>query len=145
MGSSRTRDWTLVFCMGKQILYHWATRKAPEKFIYVTHIQTKEMHIWDPYPLGISDSPRKGLWSIRKIYHGWRARRKAWGPFWEQLRWAYFFTPGKEERPNTPKRRKRFSKSAYIISDVFKLLCKKFDKFTLISAPGNLPVWQAHD
>lgn len=46
---------------------------------------------------------------------------------------------------NTPKRRKQFSKSAYIISDVFKFLCKKFDKFTLISAPGNLPVWQSHD
>ena len=27
-GSSRPRDWTLVSCIGRQILYHWATREA---------------------------------------------------------------------------------------------------------------------
>ena len=27
-GSSRTRDWTCVFCIGRWIPYHWATRKA---------------------------------------------------------------------------------------------------------------------
>ena len=26
--SSRTKDWTHVSCMGRQILYHWATREA---------------------------------------------------------------------------------------------------------------------
>ena len=28
VGSSRTRDWTCVSCIGRQILYCWATRKA---------------------------------------------------------------------------------------------------------------------
>ena len=28
-GSSLTRDWTRVSCIGRQILYHWATREAP--------------------------------------------------------------------------------------------------------------------
>ena len=27
-GSSRPRDWTLISCIGQQILYHWATREA---------------------------------------------------------------------------------------------------------------------
>ena len=27
-GSSQPRDWTQVFCIGRQILYHWATWKA---------------------------------------------------------------------------------------------------------------------
>ena len=26
--SSQLRDWTHIFCVGRQILYHWATRKA---------------------------------------------------------------------------------------------------------------------
>ena len=29
VGSSQNRDWTRVPCIGRQILYHWATRKAP--------------------------------------------------------------------------------------------------------------------
>ena len=28
-GSSRPRDWTLVFCTGRWIFYHWATWEAP--------------------------------------------------------------------------------------------------------------------
>ena len=28
MGSSWPRDWTCVSCIGRQILYHWATREA---------------------------------------------------------------------------------------------------------------------
>ena len=27
-GSSWSRDWTLISCIGSQILYHWATREA---------------------------------------------------------------------------------------------------------------------
>ena len=27
-GSSQLRDWTCVSCIGRQILYHWATREA---------------------------------------------------------------------------------------------------------------------
>ena len=29
--SSPPRDWTQVFCIGRQILYHWASREAPIK------------------------------------------------------------------------------------------------------------------
>ena len=29
VGSSQTRDWTLVSCIGRRVLYHWATREAP--------------------------------------------------------------------------------------------------------------------
>ena len=29
VGSSWTRDWTHVFCTGRRILNHWATREAP--------------------------------------------------------------------------------------------------------------------
>ena len=28
-GSSRPRDWTCISCIGRQILYHWATREVP--------------------------------------------------------------------------------------------------------------------
>ena len=28
VGSSRTRDWTHVSCIGRQILHHWAAREA---------------------------------------------------------------------------------------------------------------------
>ena len=28
-GSSPPRDWTHVFCTGRQVLYHWAAREAP--------------------------------------------------------------------------------------------------------------------
>jgi len=34
VGSSRTRDQTLVSCIGRQILDHWATRGAPGRFSY---------------------------------------------------------------------------------------------------------------
>ena len=29
VGSSQIRDWTCVSCIGRRILYHWATREAP--------------------------------------------------------------------------------------------------------------------
>ena len=32
VGSSRTRDQTCVSCIGKRILYHWATREAQTHF-----------------------------------------------------------------------------------------------------------------
>ena len=34
-GQSQTRDWTHVPCIGRQILYHWATREALTKIILV--------------------------------------------------------------------------------------------------------------
>ena len=51
VGSSQTGDWTCVPCIGRQILYHWATREAlqvnslpanlpgkPTKYILITNI-----------------------------------------------------------------------------------------------------------
>ena len=34
VGSSQIRGWTHVPCIGRWILYHWATREAPENLIY---------------------------------------------------------------------------------------------------------------
>ena len=34
VGSSWTRDQTRVSCIGKQSLYHWATREAPQQVIF---------------------------------------------------------------------------------------------------------------
>ena len=31
-GPSPPRDWTCIFCIGRQILYHWATSKALRMF-----------------------------------------------------------------------------------------------------------------
>ena len=36
VGSSWVRDQTRVSCIGRQILYHWATRKAPEVIFSVS-------------------------------------------------------------------------------------------------------------
>ena len=36
-GSSRPRDWTHISCTGRWILYHWATREAPE----ISHLTPK--------------------------------------------------------------------------------------------------------
>ena len=32
---SQTRDWTYFSCIGRQILYHWATREACQEFLMV--------------------------------------------------------------------------------------------------------------
>ena len=37
MGSSRPRDRTHVFCIGRQILYHWATREAPDLILHTIY------------------------------------------------------------------------------------------------------------
>ena len=33
-GSSRLKDWTRVSCTGRQILYHWVTREAPNYVVF---------------------------------------------------------------------------------------------------------------
>ena len=40
VGSSQTRDPTHVSCIGRQILYHWATREAPD--------DTLVLDLWPP-------------------------------------------------------------------------------------------------
>ena len=37
-GSSRCKDQTHMSCIGRQILYHWATREAPRLFLWVSII-----------------------------------------------------------------------------------------------------------
>ena len=37
VGSSQTRDGTCVFCIGRQILYRWATREAPHCVLIVAY------------------------------------------------------------------------------------------------------------
>ena len=38
MGSSQTKDWTHVSCTGRQMLYHWATREAPNSIFETNFI-----------------------------------------------------------------------------------------------------------
>lgn len=82
-----------------------------ENFLYVTHVQTKKDAEVSAFPASLLHwayltHQERGLWSVRKIYCEWRVRRNVQGLFWEQLRWAHFFTPGREERPNTPQKEK---------------------------------------
>ena len=35
-GFPRPRNWTHISCIGKQILYHWATWEIPSKYIWIT-------------------------------------------------------------------------------------------------------------
>ena len=35
-GSSQIREWTHVFCVGRQILYHWGTREAPNHLFLIS-------------------------------------------------------------------------------------------------------------
>ena len=39
-GSSQPREWTHIYYIGKQILYPWATRKAPLSAYLVTNLTT---------------------------------------------------------------------------------------------------------
>ena len=41
MGSSWTRDQTCVSCIGRQILYHWATREAPILSCFISNFYIK--------------------------------------------------------------------------------------------------------
>ena len=49
MGSSQTRDRTPIFCIGRWILYHWATREAQFPLLYFK-FTSKE---WAQETLGI--------------------------------------------------------------------------------------------
>ena len=42
-GSSQLRDWTCVSCIGRQILYHWATREALEMESKCTNILVSQI------------------------------------------------------------------------------------------------------
>ena len=36
MGPSQIRGWILVFCIGRMVLYHWATRQASKFFFFLS-------------------------------------------------------------------------------------------------------------
>ena len=52
-GSSWPRDWTRVPCIGKQILYHWATRQVqlciPYTYIHTPYIYKHIPYIYIPH------------------------------------------------------------------------------------------------
>ena len=43
VGSSRTRDWTHVPCIGRRILNHWATREVPQNTTFLV-VKIKETY-----------------------------------------------------------------------------------------------------
>ena len=54
-GSSWPRDWTYVSCIGRWVLYHWATRDARKRYIDV-------------------------LWKVAKARKAWTRQKKGGGP-----------------------------------------------------------------
>ena len=52
---SQTRDPTGVSCIGKRILYHWATREAPmsQTFRSWVMIQRASLIIWEQLPINL--------------------------------------------------------------------------------------------
>ena len=61
--SSRTRDWTRVPCIGRQILYHWATREA------LRHILDSSFHSSFPHVYLVRKAriKRPGSWESSAI------------------------------------------------------------------------------
>ena len=57
LGSSRTRDQTGVSCIGRQTLYHWATREAWKtdfRIQYHVKILSKNLFVYWPYCVSIN-------------------------------------------------------------------------------------------
>ena len=97
-GSSWPRDRTFVFCTGRWVLYHWATRETP-LFVYCTFKKSYPIFLWSLsllFPLWINHSSflltgqEKVLWqsSRKKIQSSRRldGRDAAWpgGPHVDQ-------------------------------------------------------------
>ena len=74
-GSSHTRDWTCVFCIfciGRSILYHWATMEAKYQGSYVNYgfIATDDTH--SPNQLCVicgSHLPNKDMTPSKLLHH----------------------------------------------------------------------------
>ena len=66
MGSSGTRDWACLSCIGRWVLYHWAIREAPESLnhcIWQFHPALFLLFgeiFWDPQPFQKS-CPLEGI------------------------------------------------------------------------------------
>jgi len=50
-GSSQPRDWTHVSCIGRQILYHWATREARSEIHIILSGARKNTHTYSCTPV----------------------------------------------------------------------------------------------
>ena len=62
-GSCQSRNWTCISCIGRQILYHWATREAPEDKINLDNgVMDRLTRIW---------SVRTQGWSVGKLLMRW--------------------------------------------------------------------------
>ena len=48
-GSSQPRDWTHIFCLGRQILYHWAARETTYWYSWLSNIYYIHSDIWFLY------------------------------------------------------------------------------------------------
>ena len=58
-GSSQSRDWAHISCIGRQILYHWATKEAMMGLVPLK----AEEETWD---LCLSLSPLSAMWGYSK-------------------------------------------------------------------------------
>ena len=45
--SSQPRDWTHLSCIGRQIVYHWATRESSKKSLGISEEILKELGLFD--------------------------------------------------------------------------------------------------
>ena len=86
MGSSWTRDWACISCIGRQVLYHWATREAPESLnhcIWQFHpalfLLFREI-FWDPQPFQKS-WPLEGMNFYRHKADHWLSNT-TWKKLW---------------------------------------------------------------
>ena len=70
VGSSWIRDWTRVSCIGRRILYHWATREAPPLALYLIISEQPFSSQESRMPLNISNKVRP-QYSPRWIYKVW--------------------------------------------------------------------------
>ena len=90
LGSSQTRDQTLVPCIGRQILNHWTTRGFPVMFIFYFPLRVNQLIHIDLLWFLDSDETfvRQSLW-IRIIYRLMWALSSlgASGPGWGEV-WA---------------------------------------------------------
>ena len=93
-GSSQPRDQTCVSCIGRQILYHWATREAPCR-IYIflssqtekamaTHSSTLAWKIpWTEGPGGLQSMGSLGVghdWATSLSLFSFMHWRRKWQP-----------------------------------------------------------------
>ena len=67
-GSSRPRDWTCISCIGRQILYHWATREAQK---HTQGLYNNQSFKWTLF------SSVQSLSCVRLFVTPWTAARQA--------------------------------------------------------------------